>query len=62
MFVVLSLEMKRREEKLNTVSLLFTRFEMQDTSVTQEATLKNISLVPYFHKSPQTAAALSVPA
>ncbi|XP_075896835.1 antizyme inhibitor 1-like [Nelusetta ayraudi] len=37
-------------------------FEMQDTSVTQEATLKNISLVPYFHKSPQTAAALSVPA
>lgn len=58
----LSLEMRRREEKLNTASLLFTRFEMQDTSVTQEATLKNISLVPYFHKSPQTAAALSVPA
>lgn len=59
---MLSLDMRRQEDKLNTVSVLFTRFEMQDTSITQEATLKNISLVPYFHKSPQTAAALSVPA
>lgn len=37
-------------------------FEMQDTGVTQEATLKNFSLVPYFLNSCQTEAALSVPA
>ncbi|KAF3691546.1 Antizyme inhibitor 1 [Channa argus] len=37
-------------------------FEMQDTSVTHEATLKNLSLVPYFLNSCQTEAALSVPA
>ncbi len=40
----------------------FTRFEMQDTGVTNEATLKNFSLVPYFLNSCQTEAALSVPA
>lgn len=37
-------------------------FEMQDTGVTQETTLKNFSLIPYFLNSGQTAAALSVPA
>ncbi|XP_029360140.1 antizyme inhibitor 1 [Echeneis naucrates] len=37
-------------------------FEMQDTGVTHEATLKNFSLVPYFLNSCQTEAALSVPA
>ncbi|XP_032374044.1 antizyme inhibitor 1 [Etheostoma spectabile] len=37
-------------------------FEMQDTGVTHEATLKNVSLVPYFFSSCQTEAALSVPA
>ncbi|XP_039973671.1 antizyme inhibitor 1-like isoform X1 [Xiphias gladius] len=37
-------------------------FEMQDSGVTQEATLKNFSLVPYFLNSCQTEAALSVPA
>ncbi|KAM3615118.1 uncharacterized protein V6R79_023648 [Siganus canaliculatus] len=37
-------------------------FEMQDTGVTQETTLKNFSLVPYFLNSCQTEAALSVPA
>ncbi|XP_029308090.1 antizyme inhibitor 1-like isoform X2 [Cottoperca gobio] len=37
-------------------------FEMQDTGVTHEATLKNFSLVPYFPNSCQTEAALSVPA
>lgn len=37
-------------------------FEMQDTGVTQEATLKNFSLIPYFLNSCQTEAALSVPA
>ncbi|CAI5663362.1 antizyme inhibitor 1 isoform X1 [Oreochromis niloticus] len=37
-------------------------FEMQDTGVTNEATLKNFSLVPYFLNSCQTEAALSVPA
>ncbi|XP_076009930.1 antizyme inhibitor 1-like [Genypterus blacodes] len=36
--------------------------EMQDSGVTHEATLKNFSLVPYFLKSCQSAAALSVPA
>lgn len=35
---------------------------MQDTGVTQETTLKNLSLIPYFLNSCQTAAALSVPA
>lgn len=37
-------------------------FIMQDTGVTQETTLKNLSLIPYFLNSCQTAAALSVPA
>ncbi|KAM9352844.1 antizyme inhibitor 1-like [Symphorus nematophorus] len=37
-------------------------FEMQDTGVTHEATLKNFSLIPYFLNSCQTEAALSVPA
>ncbi|KAM4633351.1 antizyme inhibitor 1-like [Polymixia lowei] len=37
-------------------------FEMQDTCVTQEVTLKNFSLVPYFLNSCQSEAALSVPA
>ncbi|XP_072316525.1 antizyme inhibitor 1-like [Eucyclogobius newberryi] len=37
-------------------------FEMQDTGVSQEATLKNFCLIPYFSNSCQTAAALSVPA
>uniref|UniRef100_A0A671V8J7 Antizyme inhibitor 1a n=1 Tax=Sparus aurata TaxID=8175 RepID=A0A671V8J7_SPAAU len=37
-------------------------FEMQDTGVSHEATLKNFSLVPYFLNSCQTEAALSVPA
>ncbi|XP_041844061.1 antizyme inhibitor 1-like isoform X2 [Melanotaenia boesemani] len=37
-------------------------FEMQDTGVTHESTLKNFSLVPYFLNSCQTEAALSVPA
>lgn len=37
-------------------------FEMQDSGVTHEATLKNFSLVPYFLNSCQTEAALSVPA
>ncbi|XP_026228509.1 antizyme inhibitor 1 [Anabas testudineus] len=37
-------------------------FEMQDTGVTQDAALKNFSLVPYFLNSCQTEAALSVPA
>lgn len=37
-------------------------FELQDTGVTQESTLKNFSLVPYFLNSCQTEAALSVPA
>ncbi|KAM3872927.1 antizyme inhibitor 1-like [Diretmus argenteus] len=37
-------------------------FEMQDTDVTQEITLKNFSLVPYFFNSCQSEAALSVPA
>ncbi|XP_029928181.1 antizyme inhibitor 1 isoform X2 [Myripristis murdjan] len=37
-------------------------FEMQDTSVTQEISLKNFSLVPYFFNSCQSEAALSVPA
>lgn len=37
-------------------------FEMQDTGITQEAALKNFSLVPYFLNSCQTEAALSVPA
>nr|XP_019946723.1 PREDICTED: antizyme inhibitor 1 [Paralichthys olivaceus]XP_019946724.1 PREDICTED: antizyme inhibitor 1 [Paralichthys olivaceus] len=37
-------------------------FEMQDTGVAQEATLKNFSLVPYFLNTCQTEAALSVPA
>uniref|UniRef100_A0AAQ5YG87 Orn/DAP/Arg decarboxylase 2 N-terminal domain-containing protein n=1 Tax=Amphiprion ocellaris TaxID=80972 RepID=A0AAQ5YG87_AMPOC len=37
-------------------------FEMQDSGVTHEATLKNLSLVPYFLNSCQTEAALSVPA
>ncbi|KAF7647498.1 hypothetical protein LDENG_00171330 [Lucifuga dentata] len=36
--------------------------EVQDSGVTHEATLKNFSLVPYFLKSCQSAAALSVPA
>ena len=38
------------------------RYEMQDTGVTHEATLKNFSLVPCFHNSCHTEAALSVPA
>lgn len=38
------------------------RFEMQDTGVTYEGTLKNLALVPYFLDSCQTEAALSVPA
>ncbi|KAM9851588.1 antizyme inhibitor 1-like isoform 1-T2 [Aulostomus maculatus] len=44
--------------------VIFSRdwFEMQDTGVSQEATLKNFSLVPYFLNSCQTEAALSVPA
>ncbi|KAF1387413.1 hypothetical protein PFLUV_G00078430 [Perca fluviatilis] len=37
-------------------------FELQDTGVTHEATLKNFSLVPYFLNSCQTEAARSVPA
>ncbi|KAF3840201.1 hypothetical protein F7725_018918 [Dissostichus mawsoni] len=37
-------------------------YEMQDTAVTHEATLKNFSLVPCFHNSCHTEAALSVPA
>lgn len=37
-------------------------FDMQDTGVTHEATLKNFSLIPYFLNSCQTEAALSVPA
>lgn len=37
-------------------------FEMQDTGVTQEATFKNFSLVPYFLNSCHTEAALSLPA
>ncbi|XP_034466029.1 antizyme inhibitor 1-like [Hippoglossus hippoglossus] len=37
-------------------------FEMQDTGVAQEATMKNFSLVPYFLNTCQTEAALSVPA
>ncbi|XP_026149664.1 antizyme inhibitor 1 isoform X2 [Mastacembelus armatus] len=37
-------------------------FEMQDTGITQENTLKNFSLVPFFLNSCQTEAALSVPA
>ncbi|XP_069028113.1 antizyme inhibitor 1-like isoform X1 [Embiotoca jacksoni] len=37
-------------------------FEMQDTGVTHEATLKNFSVVPYFLNPCQTEAALSVPA
>ncbi|KAM4580310.1 antizyme inhibitor 1-like isoform 2-T3 [Odontesthes bonariensis] len=37
-------------------------FEMQDTGVTHETTLKSFSLVPYFLNSCQTEAALSVPA
>ncbi|KAL3060719.1 hypothetical protein OYC64_015131 [Pagothenia borchgrevinki] len=37
-------------------------YEMQDTGVTHEATLKNFSLVPCFHNSCHTEAALSVPA
>ncbi|XP_034729673.1 antizyme inhibitor 1-like [Etheostoma cragini] len=37
-------------------------FEMQDTGVTHEATLKNFSLIPYVLNSCQTEAALSVPA
>lgn len=36
--------------------------EMQNSGVTQETTLKNFSLIPYFLNSCQTAAALSVPA
>lgn len=47
---------------LITCSFPSIRFEMQDTGVTQEATLKNFSLVPYFLNSCQTEAALSVPA
>ncbi|RVE62214.1 hypothetical protein OJAV_G00154810 [Oryzias javanicus] len=43
---------------------IFSRdwFEMQDTGVMQDTTLKNLSLVPYFFNSSQTGAALSVPA
>lgn len=37
-------------------------FEMQDTGVAYEGTLKNITLVPYFLDSCKTEAALSVPA
>ncbi|XP_058502849.1 antizyme inhibitor 1a [Solea solea] len=37
-------------------------FEMQDTGVVHEATLKNFSFVPYFLNSCLTGAALSVPA
>ncbi|KAM9309325.1 LOW QUALITY PROTEIN: antizyme inhibitor 1-like [Pholidichthys leucotaenia] len=37
-------------------------FEMQDAGVTNETTLKNFSLVPYFINSSQSGAALSVPA
>ncbi|XP_061919683.1 antizyme inhibitor 1-like isoform X1 [Entelurus aequoreus] len=37
-------------------------YEMQDTGVTQEATLKSLSLVPYFFNVCQTEAALSIPA
>lgn len=36
--------------------------ELQNSGVTQETTLKNFSLIPYFLNSCQTAAALSVPA
>lgn len=36
--------------------------EMQSSGSTQETTLKNFSLIPYFLNSCQTAAALSVPA
>uniref|UniRef100_A0A8C7YBQ4 Antizyme inhibitor 1a n=1 Tax=Oryzias sinensis TaxID=183150 RepID=A0A8C7YBQ4_9TELE len=43
---------------------IFSRdwFEMQDTGVMHDTTLKNLSLVPYFFNSSQTGAALSVPA
>ncbi|XP_068426158.1 antizyme inhibitor 1-like isoform X2 [Clinocottus analis] len=37
-------------------------FEMQDIGITNDATLKNFSLVPYCLNSCQTAASLSVPA
>uniref|UniRef100_A0A8C5DH17 Orn/DAP/Arg decarboxylase 2 N-terminal domain-containing protein n=1 Tax=Gouania willdenowi TaxID=441366 RepID=A0A8C5DH17_GOUWI len=37
-------------------------FEMQDTDATQEVTLKNFTLVPYFLNSCQREAAVSVPA
>lgn len=47
---------------LDSCLFSFTRFEMQDTGVTNEAMLKNFSLVPYFLNSCQTEAALSVPA
>uniref|UniRef100_A0A3P8PHT7 Orn/DAP/Arg decarboxylase 2 N-terminal domain-containing protein n=1 Tax=Astatotilapia calliptera TaxID=8154 RepID=A0A3P8PHT7_ASTCA len=43
-------------------SFLCKNVEMQDTGVTNEAMLKNFSLVPYFLNSCQTEAALSVPA
>ncbi|XP_061633360.1 antizyme inhibitor 1-like isoform X1 [Phyllopteryx taeniolatus] len=37
-------------------------FDMQDLGITQEATLKNFSLVPYFFNACLTDAALSIPA
>ncbi|KAM9723644.1 antizyme inhibitor 1-like isoform 1-T2 [Menidia menidia] len=37
-------------------------FDMQDTGIAQENTLKSFSLVPYFFNSCQTEAALSIPA
>lgn len=38
------------------------RFEMQDAGITQDISMKNFSLVPYFLHSSQSDEALSVPA